>query len=139
MLLINNLNGDYITRDNMIFGEYDEDEYTGGIRHFTCEPDLIHELLDNNFVDPEDCQNYSPYISEFLEVADRIPDCHVAFECYSVSPERDDYRISIEGIHVVIPDTDYDAIELCVESFNGADTFNFHHEGDSFFLHAWWD
>ena len=63
----------------------------------------------------------------------------VEFECYAVDVNRDDYRITIEGIRAYIPDTDYDRINLYVEQFRYADEFTFEHMNDCFYLRAWWD
>lgn len=131
------MNKDYKLRDKIIFGEYDPKSYLCGCKNFHCSYETMKELVANDFIDMNECQNYSPYTKEFMEILDGIPS--VEFIAYAVSPERDDYRITIEGVDVEIDDTDYDTVSLLVESFHTADEFNFQHDGDKYYLHAWWD
>lgn len=139
MLILNkDLNGDYITRDKLIFGGYDEAKYFGGLRSFRCCRDLMKTLIEENFASTREMQNCSPTIGEFMEITEDS-DCDITFICYAISPERDDYRISIEGIDIVIPDSDFDSVSYFVESFHGADEFSFQHEESNYYLHAWWD
>ena len=93
------LNKDVNRRDQIVFGEpYNKSDYKfGGIVRFR-EMDLetLDTLFKENFIDPNETQNDSPTTLEIFEFMKAHPDftCHG----YAVSPERDDYRISIEGV-----------------------------------------
>lgn len=137
MLTINDLNGDYVTRDRLLFGEYSPNYYFGGIRKYRCSPGMIKKLLEMNFVNPKETQNESPSVEEFLDYLEDVPE--VTFNGYVVSPERSDYRVSIEGFDVEIPDTEVDRMCELVKMFRDADEFNLIHDANTFFLHAWWD
>jgi len=56
------------------------------------------KLIEYKFVDLDETQNNSPPIREFLELLKKYPDENVTLHGYIVSPERDDYRVSIEGL-----------------------------------------
>ena len=131
------MNKDYKARDEIIFGKYDPNSYFGGCKRFSCSKETIQTLIDNDFIDLEECQNCSPTTKEFMEYVNDLND--VIFNCYAISPNRDDYRVTIEGLDVEVKDDDYDNISYLVETFHYADEFGFEHNGDSFFLHAWWD
>lgn len=55
----------------------------------------------------EERQNASPSFKDFVEIAKKYP--YVRFECYIITDERDDERISIEGIY--IPQNDIKVIK----------------------------
>ena len=131
------MNKNYERRDEIIFGKYDPDKYFGGCRNFECTKEVMQILFNEGFIDPDEYQNCSPSTKDFMETVKDIDG--VTFGCYAISPDRDDYRITIDSIDIEIPDTDYDNISLLVESFHYADEFSFSHNGDSYFLHAWWD
>lgn len=131
------MNKDYKKRDEIIFGKYDPESYLGGCKNFQCSYETMKQLVDENFIEPDECQNYSLSTKDFMDVLENIP--NVEFLAYAISPDRDDYRVTIEGVEVEIPDTNFDEITLLVESLHYADEFSFHHTGDSYYLHAWWD
>ena len=131
------MNKDYAERDKIIFGKYEPDSYFGGCRRFTCSKEIMQELIEKNFIELYECQNYSPSTKEFMEYIENIDD--VRLNCYAISPLRNDYRITIEGLDVEVADDNYDMISYLVETFHYADEFSFEHNGDSYFLHAWWD
>lgn len=108
------LNRDYEKRDKIIFGAYEPNEYSGGIRRFQrLSFDKVKELMDNNFIDPNDTQNLAPAASVFYSFLKKYP-----FYCvggYVVSPDRYDYRISFDELErgsnadiIVAPDEDSD-------------------------------
>lgn len=138
MRTINTLNGDYNLREQIIFGEdYNKQNYFGGCRNFSCDRATLEKLLENNFIDPHECQNSGPYVEDFLAYTEGIDG--VEYECYAISPERGDYRVTIEGIDLILPDTDYGNLSMIVESFHSADEFSFQHVGHTYLIHAWWD
>lgn len=123
-------NRDIVRRDTLIFGAYEPDKYSGGIRFFDgMSKDTLSQLVEEGFADPEEHQNYAPTIGEFLEYDG------IVYNGYVVSLERGDYRVSVEAV-----ETDDDsqnpmvglefalafrhADELDVEQWNG---------------YAWWD
>ena len=90
--------GNVNQRDLILFSEpYDEKNYHGGIRRFESLSWLdLEELFRLNVVDGEDRQNCSPSVQEVREFMKE----HPIFKAhgYAVSPKRDDYRVSIEGV-----------------------------------------
>ena len=83
------------------------------------------------YADPKERQNGSPSIAEFLAFAKRTG-FRLAFEGYVVSPDRDDARISVEGVQLVGQVDDADRLtfmEWCAPY--GPDEF----DRDR----AWWD
>lgn len=121
-------------RDRILFGEdYDPRKYFGGIRRFSdLDYKRLKELFRLDVIDPEDRQNYAPNIATFMEF---LHD-HAGFtaEGYAVSPERNDYRVSLEGVNL---DRDYTLKELrdFVMMFRSADEFSIDRGG----LHCWYD
>ena len=129
------LNRDYNTRDKFLFHGYNEDAYMGGIRRIRClTSEDIKYLLDLRFIDPMDCQNDSPSVKEIYDFLKEHSEFY-AFG-YAVSPKRDDYRISIEGIcsnweSINIPKEDLiDFVDFSV----GADELSI-----TPYCRAWWD
>jgi hypothetical protein len=60
--------------------------------------EILQELLDKRFIDPEEKQNESPSVIQFKSMMTRYPT--LLAHGYIVSPKRNDYRISIEGLHI---------------------------------------
>ena len=85
-------------RDMMIFGEpYNKEKYLGGCRHFNkMSLTTLNKLIEKNFADINDCQNCAPSIGEIKRFLKRNPECWC--HGYAVSTDRDDYRVSIEGV-----------------------------------------
>ena len=92
------LNRDIKTRDEVLFGKYNPDRYHfGGIARFEgLDVETLKWLLEHNFADPDETQNDSPTIEEFLDFMERHPE--FTAHGYAVTDKRDDYRISIEGV-----------------------------------------
>lgn len=85
-------------RDLVLFHEpYDESKYPGGVRRYDgisyadCK-----ELYDLKVLDPEERQNAAPSVREIVEFLKRHPNFRA--HGYAVSPKRNDYRVSIEGV-----------------------------------------
>ena len=71
-------------------------EYWGGCCRFEgLTLDRLNLLFDERFIDPEERQNNAPSTLEFKSFLEAYPETTV--HGYIVSPERDDYRVSIEG------------------------------------------
>lgn len=88
------------TREQIIFGrDYNPETYRYGgmIRFGYLTANDAHKLIDLGLMDPEDCQNSSPTAKEFLDFVDTFGEDWY-LHGYVISPERDDYRVTIEGI-----------------------------------------
>lgn len=92
------LNRNVKDRDEILFGDYDPDKYSGGVRHFSnLNVDKLTELIDNDFIEIDERQNLSPSTAEFYEFMQNHP-AYMAHG-YATSNTRSDYRITIEGLH----------------------------------------
>ena len=129
------MNLDYKQRDIIIFGfEKDWSKSIGGTLHFEgLSKDKLQELVNKGFADPKECQNSSPSIQEFLQIGEISN--KVTFHGYLVSPDRQDYRASIEGIDA--DDLTVDELLLLIKEVHYADEFDFDKEKGS--IRAWWD
>ena len=84
-------------RDTMIFGNFDKKKYMGGTRKFYHLPcSILENLVTEDFADPEETQNDSPTIREFIEFMKKY--AGYTAHGYVVIDTRDDYRVSVEGI-----------------------------------------
>ena len=91
------LNLDVATRDKIIFGEYEEKKYIGGLRHFeNLTLENLQKLVKENFACTEDKQNDCPTIGEVMEFMTKYP--NYTAHGYVVSIKREAYRVSIEGV-----------------------------------------
>lgn len=92
-----NLNRDVRMRDKLIFGEYNEYRYCGGVRHFEkLSLSTLEKLVANNFIDLDDAQNDCPSVKAILGFMRTYSD--YTAHGYAVSVEREDYRVSLEGV-----------------------------------------
>lgn len=94
------LNTNYNLREQVLFGEdYDAAHYRmGGIRYFEISPTKLADLVKLGFADPDDAQNSAPSVEQFVKFFDGLDsDGEWYVHGYAVSPERDDYRVSVEG------------------------------------------
>lgn len=128
-------NKDYESRNEIIFGDKDTDSksWLGGTRRFeSLSLKQLNALIQNDFIDLEDCQNYSPSVGDFLDFMKKYP--AVVAHGYAVSHKRDDYRVSLEGVSFggkVTMKMLLDFVYLC----RHADEFHASEEE----LYAWWD
>lgn len=92
----------------------------------------LNMLLDEKFIDPEECQNCSPSTMEFKEFMEAYP--NVTAHGYIISPDRSDYRVTIEGLeyngHVTRK-----MMEEFTELFRHADDFTCNRNC----LYCWYD
>ena len=94
--------------------------------------DNLVKLANEKFIDPEEAQNDSPTVQEFGEFMVKHPG--VTAHGYSICRERDDYRVSLEGIEFkgeVSIELMSDFVQFC----NGADEL----VTEPNHLFAWWD
>jgi len=126
------LNKDQHIRD-IILG-IENQKYLGGIARFvSLTIERLEELIENTFVNLDDKQNEAPTIREFYEFMKKYP-C-VKAHGYAVDKNRNDYRISIEGLHHVGNDISkelqLDFMKLCRK----ADDLTCTEKK----LYSWWD
>ena len=140
------MNKDYVMRDEIIFGSYDKEKYLGGIRRTTVPYSVMRTLFKLGFVDANESQNNSPTTQEFLELASRVcgkrndDETSIEFEIYTVSPNRDDYRITIEGMDVKIAAKNVHEVIECLNVAKLANVFDVSDlDGRHLYIHAWWD
>ena len=75
--------------------------WCGGIRSYNyLSPDLLEKLVEEGYADPEERQNDSPSIEEWLTFIEENPTLEnkISFHGYVVHKDRGDRRISVEGI-----------------------------------------
>lgn len=121
-------------RDEIIFGEYEPDKYLGGIRRFSdMDYETLKELVDKGYADPEESHNDAPSIETLLEFLKEHEDFYVGG--YAVSPNRDDFRVSIDTIESESSAQDnWNTLVEFVNMFRFADEFSIEY---GFF--AWFD
>ena len=142
-----NYNKDYKRRDEIInkYLRVDRNrkgaDYFGGIERFDALPvEDLETLVKEKFADLDEAQNEAPTIKEFLEFANRYKDfARITFDGYVVSPDRSDYRVSVDAI-TIYPDAKNegrrDMLAAAAMNFGKrADEADF--DGDCFYL--WWD
>ena len=114
---------------SVIWGKDD----SGGIIYVDSLPlPLLEQLFNERFIDPNDRQNFAPSAKEFLDFMRKHP--AAVAHGYVVSPNREDYRVSIEGLFVrrkdVTPELRQEFKKFC----KGADELNLNGN-----LSSWWD
>lgn len=131
-----NLDSD--TRDMIIFGTIVEWENSmGGAQRFhNLTTEKLQQLVSQGFANPAHAQNFSPTINDLLEFAQRQASngFEFTFEGYVISPQRSDYRVSIDGLcYRGICSTE---LIFDFQEFVGTpDELDI----DSDYLRAWWD
>jgi len=92
----------------------------------------LETLLIQKFIDPNDCQNSAPSVKDIFNFMCKYP--QMTTSGYAISPLREDYRISIDGLFVskelVTPQLKKDFIEFCKD----ADEIEIDSD-----LVSWWD
>ena len=125
-----------IARDIIVFGEaQDWTQSMGGVKHFKgLALDELEQLVKEGFADPEETQNDAPSVGEFLDFM-REYDVALAHG-YVVSNDREDVRVSIEGLEIDRQDVTYEIFRAFVRLCRFADEFD---DDDDVGLYAWWD
>jgi len=127
------LNKDFERRDIIITGEKKSNKYdTYSFQNMSLE--TLQKLFDESFIDPESSQNDSPTFESTLEFMKN----HPRFTChgYAVTIDRDDYRVSIEGVDLDAAATINELIDF-VNEYRFADEFNI--VGKGCHCHCWFD
>lgn len=115
----------------------------GGVFNFQINLKQMKLLVDEKFINLDDCKNESPTVQEFMEWASYIIDVHpelekyLFFTGYAVSIKRKDYRTTIEGIqiHTKCYDAPKDVLAAFANTFNRADEFCIFPES----MRCWYD
>ena len=125
------LNKNHIERDEIL--GIDMGTYNGGIISYTgLTLEKLELLIEKKFVDPGEAQNSAPLIQDMLEFMREHPD--FTAHGYAVSPDRSDYRVSIEGLTLKRPPSTEEMIAF-TDMFRHADEFSCDKEG----CHCWYD
>ena len=107
--------------------------YLGGCTSFKgLTLSQLNLLLDENFIDPEECQNCSPNTMEFKQFLEMYPEA--TLHGYIVTPDRDDYRVTIEGLEYH-GEVSKELLSDFIDEFRYADEFEY---GDDY-LYCWFD
>jgi len=125
-------NKDIKTRDELIFGSFDRNAYLGGIRKYrNMDLEKLEKLVEMGFANPDETQNYSPSIAEFIEFMKENDGYCV--DGYVVTDRREDYRVSVEAIHRKENEIETkEELKNFIEFAREADEFNVNG-------YAWWD
>jgi hypothetical protein len=115
-------NLDYTLRDRLlrIYPQWDRDDNDGIASFDPLDHARLVVLISLNFVDPHSCQNQSPRVQCFLEFLHKHPSARALG--YAVSPQREDYRVSIDGLVIPPEGITDEALLDFIEFSVGADT-----------------
>lgn len=125
-------NQDWELRDSMLNDVYGDKKGDYDIFRFNgVTAETLQKLVDLKFADPYERQNESPTIAEFLDFLNGNPDFTALG--YAVNVQRDDYRVSIEGVR----GNSHDAQQILrfIQMFRMADEF----EIENGYQYAWFD
>jgi hypothetical protein len=107
--------------------------YMGGCYRFEgLTLDQLNLLLNEAFIDPEEAQNNAPTTAEFKSFLESYPE--TTLHGYMISPDREDYRMTIEGAEYNGEVSKEMAMDF-VEMFRFADDFTV----DDNCLYCWFD
>jgi hypothetical protein len=97
------LNRDFQGRDRLLFGQtISWKKEGGGNRHFRgVSVATLKQLVAHNYADPDGSQNLSPTLGQFIAFLEEFP--YVEAHGYAVSPLREDYRVTVEGLEYSAP------------------------------------
>lgn len=128
------LNRDIQRRDEIIFNKYDENAYnSGGVVKFeNLNLENLKKLFALNFINPNDKQNDCPTAAEILQFIEKYPEYTV--QGYTVSIERNDYRVTLTGVYKNCPVEDVDELKDFIALFEKADDFTVANE-----VYCWFD
>jgi hypothetical protein len=97
------MKSDYRQRDLILKGFFDSKEYVGGTKRFSKLPlELLELLVLEDHADHNDRQNNAPSIRDLIIFAKQMSEkgYYFFFNGYAVSPDRDDYRVSVDTINI---------------------------------------
>ncbi|MEK3916264.1 hypothetical protein [Paenibacillus sp. FSL H7-0331] len=92
-------NQDVRARDKILGLSIDwEDRINRIIRFDPIQVSALEDLINNQFINPDEKQNNSPTVQKIFTFMKKFP---VVFATgYAVTPKRKDYRVSIEGLAI---------------------------------------
>ena len=125
-------------REMIVFDEpYDEKNYArGGVRNFyNMKLQTVKLLVKMGYLDPEDYQNLSPSVQEFVDFMESQGSDNWVIQGYVVSPSRPDCRITLTGIESKVPVSWKDAVDF-LKTFRNADILDVDENG---FARCWFD
>ena len=126
------LNRNVDVRDRLLFGELNPTEYHGGIRYFDrLNLATLQELFAKHFIDPNDRQNDAPTAGQFKAFMERYPD--YTAHGYAVTLDRNDYRVTLDGVTKGAPADSIDELEDFTTLFKDADSL------DTAIMDCWFD
>jgi len=125
-------NHDQATRDAML-GICPNADYLGGVETIKgVKLDVVEQLIDQRFADPDEAQNNSPTISGFVDFMREHP--RAVLNGYAVESRRFDYRVSFDCI--LLPDPSEAEVAEFARCFAGSsDDFGVGEDD----VWAWWD
>lgn len=107
-------------RDNIIFGEADLSQYFGGVRRFKqLTVEQIKQLRQQHLISSLGRQNNSPTAQEIWEFMEKY-EGYVAMG-YVVSPQREDCRVTLDGVEKRSPITNPQELADFQKLFSCAD------------------
>lgn len=81
---------------------YREFGWTGGVMHYeNMDVETLKQLIEKGYADPNDRQNCAPCIKDFVALMEKYPTLKA--HGYVVERERNDARISVEGVEGECP------------------------------------
>jgi hypothetical protein len=95
--------------------------------------ETLEILLAEKFIEPDESQDFSPSTSEFLEFMRIHPETYA--HGYAISPYRDDYRVTIEGIYAKGYDNTCEIRKDFSPFCASADVLGV----ENAYLYSWWD
>lgn len=123
-------------RDQIVFGENCiAQKYFGGLRYFdTLTLNQIDQFDELGVLDMDERQNDSPTIGEMIDFLRARETDGWYVHGYCISPERDDFRITFEGVGKNSAPSRKDIIDF-ITLFRWADEFYVDDDG----LRCWYD
>lgn len=97
-----------------------EDGFGGYTRYDFANIETLKTLIQKGYLNPHEAFNDSPCVFEFIEFMEKYPEFKA--HGYIVDNERDDRRISIEGVRGYPQSAE--AAEAFEDMFHRADEFN---------------
>ena len=122
-------------RDGIIFGDVLPDwaKREGDVIHFqNLNAEELQQLVDKKYIELDENQNDSPSTEEFLDFMKKYP--ATTTHGYVVAPDRDDARVTLEGLAVDPADVTPELLRAFVDLCRLADEFDCCDR-----LFAWWD
>ena len=128
-------NPNYIRRDELLDIEsrfWDDEENDDEIVEVEITLEVLELLFQEKFINPQNRQNFSPSVQEFLTFMRKYP--MVVAHGYATSPYCDYYRVALEGL-MVEPEFVTAALRADFEQLcQNADVLDLRSE-----LYSWWD